>query len=298
MRSLIVYHIVGICLSLLLGSPSLASTVFKAANAPSAIGETGHLFLVEQGLLARPFYNDFYGETDKQLTGGMQLSYLSLWSKSSLESRIHWLAITPSFKERHQSEYLKEPIGRYADWIELQETYSHLFNLGGELLRLQISLGLGHIGNHGMKHLHRDIHKIIGSSLQGLDYTQQPKGLAGSMGLELGLIDNVGEIFGWRKESMFNLGFFHNKFMTELYLNQNHVFIIDPQQRLGIEMRMIRQAESMIYLDSERLAWRFEVGAGYRYAWYRPSIKYVSPFLRGDQVGQTYLDLFAFYFAF
>jgi hypothetical protein len=51
---------------------------------------------------------------------------------------------------------------------------------------------------------------------------------------------------------MLNFGMYQNKFMTELYLNQNHVFTINSTTRRALELRMVRQAESGIHL----LRWR------------------------------------------
>lgn len=285
-----------ILLQVFLTFPLFAESAYKAANAPGAIGETGSLFLIEDGIFARPFYNDVYGKTDKQLTGALQLGFLKSWRDSSLESRIHWLAITPTFKESQGTEYLKAPVGRYSDWIELQESWMKFFQLGDETLRFQVSLGVGHIGNHGAKRMHRRLHELIGSSLHGLDYDNQPAGWNWSGGLELGLIDDIRTLWGLQKESMLNVGVFQNKFMTDLYISQNHVFSFSEKAKAGLEMRLVRQAESDIYGDDDRLSWRFELAAGFRYKWYRPSIKYVSPFLRGDQMGQTYLDPLAVYF--
>ena len=46
-----------------------AQQQFRLANGPGAIGETGHLHMINQGLFVRPFYNDQAGHTDKHLSG-------------------------------------------------------------------------------------------------------------------------------------------------------------------------------------------------------------------------------------
>ncbi len=289
-----------VLLWLLLESSLLAqssvSSAFKSANSPGAVGETGSLYLLEEGFFARPFYNDVFGHTDKQLSGASQLGYLNSWRDSSLESRTHWLLITPTFKEKFGDEALVNPVGRYADWMELQESWAKLTPLGGELTRVQISIGYGHVGNHGGKQVHRSFHKMIGSSLLGLDYSDQPEGPELSGGFEFGIIDQPRMVWGAKKESMLNIGFHRNKFMTDLYLNQNHVFTLQENTRLGLEMRLIRQADSTVY-QGQHLAWRFELAFGLRYGWYRPSLKYVSNYLRNDHVGQLYFDPLAVYFA-
>ncbi len=284
-------------MSLSLSSAAWAQSSFKSANAPGAIGETGSLYLFDRGLFLRPFYNDVFGHTDKQLSGATQIGYLKSWSDSSLESRTHWLLITPSFKEKFGEKTMTNPVGRYADWMEIQETWATLIPLGGETTRFQFSLGYGEVGDHGGKQVHRNFHKLIGSPLSGLDYDNQPEGPQLSAGVEFGLIDGTREFWGMKKEALLNVGIFRNKFMTDLYINQNHIFNLSETSKLGLEMRLIRQADSQVY-KNDRLAWRFELAAGWRYHWYRPSVKYVSAFLRGDQVGQMYFDPLAVCFTF
>ncbi len=164
---------------------ALADT-FQGANAPGAIGETGSLFLIEQGVFSRPFYNDVFGDTDKQLSGATQIGYLKVWSHTSLEVRTQWRLITPTFKEKFGTNSLSIPVGRYADWMELQVSEAGLQECAGETLRWQWTIGLGEIGNHGGKQVHQEFHKLIGSTLLGLDYTDQPKGSEISLGGRLG----------------------------------------------------------------------------------------------------------------
>jgi hypothetical protein len=273
--------------------PSYAKT-FQVANAPGAIGETGSLYLIDQGLFARPFYNDVFGHTDKQLSGATQLGYLKMWSNSSFEARTQWRLITPTFKEKFGGDQLELPVGRYADWMELQLSHAGLFEWEGETLRWQWFVGFGEIGNHGGKQVHRNFHKLIGSSLLGLDYSDQPKGSDVSRGIELGLIQDPGKTWGVVHESLLNFGLSKNKFMTDLYLNQNQVFHIQDHLHLGLETRFVRQLGSDVHGEG-RLGWRFEAALGMRWHAWRPSLKYVSPYLRDDQVGQIYFDPLAFF---
>lgn len=274
------------------------SNSFLAADAKGAVGETSKLFLIEEGFFARPFYNDFYGNTDKHLTGGLNFGYTHICEKDSLESRFHWLAFTPTSYEMFGEEMLEEPVGTFADWMEIKETWAHLFEYHDEIIRVQFSLGFGHIGDHGMKQFHHDFHKFIGSPTEGLEYTDQPIGTTFSWGFEVGLIEKARTVFGLRKESMLTFGYSQNKFMWDFYVDHNEVLTWSPGIKTGLEVRMVRQTESEIFTEKQRLAWRSELALGLRFYWWRPSIKYLSPYLRGDQVGQTYLDVLSIYFKF
>lgn len=265
------------------------SSSFKSANPPGAIGESGTLFLTGQGFHANPFYNDVFGDTDKQLSGASQFGYLQHWRDSSAEIRTHWRFITPSFKEKFGRHNLEVPVGRYADWMEVQGSWAHLVTLKDFTFRIQPTLGIGEIGDHGAKKVHRRIHKVIGASLLGLDYDDQPHGPNISRGLEMGFIEMPAKYSLFLVESMLSLGYFKTRFMDDVYLNQNHVFTFSPTVKVGLEIRAIRQIHSEALYGNE-LSGRFEISTGVRFDWYRPVLKYVSPFIRDDQVGQFYLD--------
>lgn len=268
---------------------------FQSANPPGAIGECGSLYLFSQGLHANPFYNDVFGDTDKQLSGASQFGYLHHLKDSSFEIRSHWRFITPTFKEKFGQQNLDHPVGRYADWMEIQSAWAQLLKVNDFTFKIQPTIGIGQIGDHGAKQVHRRIHKIIGASLLGLEYKDQPKGINISRGLEIGFIETSSQYSLFSKESMLSLGYFKTRFMEDMYLNQNHVFQILKDLNAGLEFRMIRQIGSEAMSGSE-LSWRFEFATGLRYEWYRPTLKYVSPYIRNDQVGQFYLDLLGLYY--
>ncbi|HYX32996.1 MAG TPA: hypothetical protein VE954_07760 [Oligoflexus sp.] len=286
--------LVGLLLALCPPVPSVFGETFQAANGPGAIGETGNLYLLDQGFFGRPLYNDVFGKTDKQLTGASQLGYLKMWSDSSLEVRTHWRFITPSFKEKFNGDKLSSPVGRYADWMELQTSWAKVMTFAGTRVRWQLSMGIGDIGNHGAKQVHRQIHRWVGSTLEGLDYSDQPTGRDISLGIEGGFIPKEIKLFGENFETLANVGVFRNCFMSELYFNYNVVKTFSQDWRMAWEVRMPYQVQSDVYKESARRE-RYEMALSTRYKWYRPSIKYVSPYLIGDNVGQIYVDPVAFF---
>lgn len=117
-----------------------------------------------------------------------------------------------------------------------------------------------------------------------------------SLGAEFGIVDTARPFAGSIAESLLNFGFFNNKFMHEVYLNQNYVFKVNENFRWGLESRLVKQLSSEAYL-AEILPWRFEFASSFCYKWYRPSIKYLSPYLKGDEIGQLYFDPLAFFIA-
>ena len=269
---------------------------FKLANGPGAIGETGHLYLIGQGLFIRPFYNDIFGKTDKHLSGSTQVGWMQTWSDSSLEFRGHWRFLTPGFKSEFGDKPLDLPIGRYADWMESQFAYSFMASdLRTMPLKFQFSLGLGHVGDKGAKQIHHKIHEWVGSSLEGLEYINQPDGRYFSRGAEISTFSET-RILGYKSGTMLSLGVSYNKFMTDIYSKLNQITEISSSISLSYEIKGAFQVASGVYDNSE--PFRYEAALGLRWGFYRPSIKYVSNFLRGDRVGQIYFDPLAVYFSF
>ncbi len=254
---------------------------FKIAQPPGAIGETGNLFLIDEGLYARPLYNDIFGGTDKYLSGALQLGWMFVGEDQSLSLDYSWRFLTPDDSPGPDGKVPAVRPGRYADWMGIEASYARvLHDVFSQTIRFQYTLGMSHIGSHGAREVHRGIHEFTGSSLEGLEYSNQPKGSDVSRGLELAL-------YG-QNDLIYSLGGYANKFMHEGYFKLNHVRRTKDSLQWGSEAKFVRQFLSDAYADPRD--WRFELSTGFRWGWYRPSIKYISPFLRSDKVSQVYFD--------
>lgn len=262
---------------------------FKLAQPPGTVGETGPLYLIDEGLYARPLYNDIFGGTDKYLSGELQVGWMFVGEEQSLSLDYSWRFLTPDDSPGSDGKVPSVLPGRYADWMEIQASYASVFGrVLGRPLRFQYTLGLSHIGDHGGRSLHRSIHEATGSSLEGLEYSNQPQGSDISRGLEVAVLG--------AEDLIYSLGGFANKFMNEGYLKINHVWRRAEGWQWGSEVKLVRQFQSVAYSDPRD--WRYEISTGMRWGWYRPSIKFVSPFLKSDSVSQVYLDPLAVFFEF
>lgn len=267
------------------------------ARVHGAIGETGHLFLVPRGVHARPLYNDIFGHTDKHLSGETQLGYVATTPDLSWETTGSWRFLTPCFREDFSKDPLQNPVGRYADWLELQGAWSRVIPWSGYSLRLQGGLGYGDISDKGARSVHRMIHAKVGSTLEGLEYINQPKGAGISKNFELGLIQGWGLIPAWKMETLFNLGYSSNLMVEEIYLNFNGLLTKGRTWGIAAEANLVQHQSSRAYAG-EIEGHRWEAALGFRYKFWRPSLKFVSPFLKGDRVGQLYFDPLAFVIEF
>ncbi|MFK7826946.1 MAG: hypothetical protein AB8G05_22580 [Oligoflexales bacterium] len=166
---------------------SFGSEFERKANTRGIIGEHDPINLINDGFLFSPMTNDFIGQTDKLMTGSYRLSYLKSWSDSSFMLTGYWRSLTPVYKKKFGQSDLKIPFGRFADWAEIQGSYlkKSKSNIPYGSLNYVFTLGLGHIGDKGLKQVHTYIHKATDNSLLNLDYHNQPKGSTISVGSEV-----------------------------------------------------------------------------------------------------------------
>lgn len=265
------------------------------ADAPGAIGESGNLFLTGEGLAVRPLYNDIFGQTDKHLSGAIKAAWMfESEEQSSYLVSGHWRFITPAYQKDFSSEIEDNPSGRYADWMELQVAHARAITQSpiGLPMRYQLSLGLGHVGDKGARQVHTSIHSLVGSSVDRLYYTDQPKGFDLTHSAEIGIL-SPDSLLSFIPSVLTSIGVSKNRFMTDAYLKLNYVTDLHHRTKFGSEVKYARQIDSQV-LDDFRED-RLEASVSVRWDWYRPSIKYVSSYLYGDSVRQLYFDPLAFY---
>lgn len=271
---------------------------FRSASVQGAIGESSNLHLIPDGIYIHPLYNDVSGGTDKFLTGSIKLGMLHSFDAFSIESVMYWRLITPSFKSQFGSDPLPEPVGRYADWTELKTAVSKQTQAFGTKFRNQVTLGLSDIGDKGGKDIHRNIHWLTRNSLDHLDYTDQPEGRFVTLGFESGVEGKLCQDGLPCAYQLLSLQGESSKMMRELGIQWNMNIIVLPKWwENATEVRVIRQLQSDVY--GRIKPWRYEGAVGVRlFSVLTPTVKYVSPYLEGDDVGQTYFDLIHYNVAF
>lgn len=268
-----------------------------SANTRGSIGDVSNGFVSPDGINLDVMNNDFLGGTDKYMTGAMKLGFLhtqrsffalSPEDKSSFELTWNWRALTPTETESVGGRTLPYLEGRFADWMEIRGTYAETITTSSGLWKLQFSLGLGEIGNKGMKTLHRDIHESIGMSTAGLEYTNQPLGLTKSSDAF------VGKIFGDPiNGALIGLGYSFDPTMREVYLQATYLKTWTKDYAISGEALVARQLKSDIYIGTD--TYRFEFGTSIRVGtYYQPGLRYVSNFLAPDSRGQFYAELLRF----
>jgi len=274
--------------------PSLALADFSSASTRGTLGDISNLYLSPDGIEINIMNNDFLGGTDKYMTGGMSYGWLHSLPVGdgqdilSYELMASWDALTPGNSESVGGRPLPRTLGRFADWMSGRGSLSYTFAHGLGQTKVQLSLGLGHIGNKGMKNLHYAIHSGIGMQTSGLEYDNQPTGLTRDYDFF------VGHILGAKSNQwMIGGGLAYNKAMRDIYLRANYLRALTESYKVSFEFSVVRQMNSDIYDGISPM--RYEVATGLRiHEYYQPGFKFVSSFLRDDPRGQFYAELLRF----
>jgi hypothetical protein len=272
---------------------------FEKASIFGAIGEANHLYLIPNGIYFHPQYNDVTGDTDKLLTSSIKLGVLDGLSDGwSYESCYYWRFLTPAFSSSTKRGYLEKPIGLYADWMELKTAVAKSIYAGSWLFRPQLSFGANHIGNKGAKKVHRWVHEVTKNSVEGLEYTNQPRGYFPSIGANVSLAHEIAKQGEQSASAAILVGVETSKMIKELFVEGTTIWAVRKGWwELAFDVRVIRQVDTDVYTDLKD--YRYEGAASTAlYGVYTPMIKYVSSYLKGDNVGQTYFDFLHFNYAF
>ena len=278
------------------GLAEASSVTCERAMTRGSIGDISHHCITSDGFTIDVMNNDLFGGTDKYMTGAMKAGLQRFFPRnnrgfsSGFDIVVNWRALTPADKEKFSGRSLGMKIGRFADWMDTNGTYARSYSLSNDYsFKNQLSLGIGHVGNKGMREVQVMLHKLTNNPTEGLVYTGQRVGLVGSADYSMGLVKTAS-----RLSVSVDIGAAHNAAMTEGYASANASMAVMPFLRVGTELRLIRQFRSDFYHDDIR-TYRYESSAAICFfEYYQPSVKYVSPYLPGDNVGQFYGEILRF----
>lgn len=271
-------------------SGEASAQYLERANASGAAGETDSLWLTPPGYFVNPYYNDVSGGTDKLLTASMKVGRLWQWTESSYELILRWRFLTPAYQHAFAESRDDDPPGTYADWAEFSHTYAQILPLASHSLKVQGTVGFNHVGNKGAKKVHYWIHEQTKNQVQDLEYTGQPEGRFLNVGALAAFVIETKPFASASWQFAPGIGVDSSRFMTEAFGNLAAVAAVRPHVwELAAELKAIVQERSGVY-DSIR-PFRYEASFGTLFRdRYKPTIKYVSAYLNGDRIGQTYFD--------
>lgn len=237
--------------------------------------------------------NDYFGKTDKLISGVGSLSVMEVWKHFSTSLSVKGRFIQPILQTRSDQPMLTEKIGIYAETMEVfWDNSITLYSKDSLGLKLSLGLGYSDLGEHGLVNLYRKIHEVVGSPVQDELFGDKLKDnyRSSSYGVHLvfPLLDRVNFLIG---TSVLN--------SSPLRENSYEASLIaSPSRSFALSMKYM-------HIDQERSDWWYLARERQQFilalrlfAIWTPSLMYVSPYVKGDDYGQLYLSPISFTYPF
>lgn len=239
--------------------------------------------------------NDFYGQTDKQITEMGSLGISNIWKHYSYSFDITGRFVQPVLRTRNDRPELEEKLGIYAEWIEAKFNQSYLFYNDSGFLGLKLDLGLStnYTGNFSFTDLYENIHEALNATIDSDKYGDRLEDDFYSMSYGAGVVFNLSKyINAYVGQSISN-----SHFMYERSHNFRLIYSDSKDFALSLKYMYIEQIRSHWYeaLNNSRV--QGLLGLRVFGFWY-PSVMYVSSYIPGDKYGQWYMSPLAFSFNF
>ncbi len=277
------------------------STLAKAENSllmaksPGALGEPGHSYLFSEGVFIQGFYNDVIGETDKLLTNGARLGVITDYKENSIELAASWRFVTPSIQDKYGAEHnLENPPGVFADWMSLSATVARAFSLSEKSYVVpQISFEYGHFGDKAAKEVQQAVHKALGKDYSSYTYENQLKEHDFSASGEIAFVHYLTQSLQLKS----SLGYASNLLVDSAYIEQYLLYNYIENLKFSSSAKYLRQLDSRVGIDLKptRLEASFALII---FDIYKPSVRYVSTYIKGVETRQIMTDFLSFQIKF
>lgn len=278
----------------LLSLPSHARILgeYLRVNPHALPGDTEYNHLPLPGVMMHES-NDWYGNTDKLISGTGTLNITGIWRHLSTSVGMKGRFITPILQTRNDQDYLPEKIGVFADSMETS-WHNSITLYGKESMAFKLDFGAAYtdIGNHGLVNLYQQIHDRIGSPTKDEAFGPRLRDsfIVSTYGVSFvfPLLDTINMMIGG---SAYDSVPFHEKSVQYSFVFSNG--------------RNFAASFKFMYVFQERSEWyeltgnRRQYMGGLRlFSFWTPSFMYVSPYVEGDKFGQVYFSPISFTWPF
>ncbi len=273
---------------------NLYSSSFNRALTTGAVGESSTLYLNNQKntYFFNLMNNDFLGNTDKYLTGSMKIGFEEKRGKTDgFATTLYWRALTPNFKD--------DKNGLFADWLEWETSFSSLSLKKYGLFRNYFNIGISHLGDKKIDNVQRFIHNKLGLNISNINYTGQPQKFDFISLFEVGsgLILKPVNIYNTNLETMISISGRYAKDISYIAATSNFLLTFNRFFAMALEIKLSSQLASKLHYNFTST--REEFGLGFRiYKYYRPTFRYISPYQKGDNIRQIYIDAINFTYSY
>lgn len=236
-------------------------------------------------------FNDYFGETDKLISGGGKLQFLEIHRYLSASLGLKGRFIQPILETRNDQPSLVEKIGVYAETMETNLNLAYTFyGRSRKSVGLKLTLGLAYTdaGDHGLVNVYRKIHEIIDSPINddkfGTKLDENFRSMSYGAEFIFPIVTGINILFG---TSVLNSKMFYE-------YSYDLTFLLVYSKNFASSLKFS-------YVDQKRSSWwnlrdhRRQIITGLRiFEHWTPSLMYVSPYVVGDDYGQLYLSPISF----
>jgi hypothetical protein len=279
---------------LLLFSPDLYARILgeSIAVSPHALpGDSDATSLALPGLQFHEF-NDYFGKTDKLITGGAKANLLWVTRHFSAKLSFKGAYIQPILQTRNDQLPLDKIIGIHGEELNtsLFLSYTHYKNLRSNSPAIKFTVGGGYVdlGNHGLINLYRQIHNAVGSPIQDDKFGPKIHGSFRYFSSGIHFILPLAKFLNFQTgvSSYNSQAFYEYAYEAGIIFSANKSFAFSAKYQ---------------FIDQKRSMWwdlrdnRHQFIAGLRlFEYWTPSVMLVSRYVKGDQMGQLYLSPLSF----
>lgn len=238
--------------------------------------------------------NDYFGETDKMISGTGSLSAMEIWKHYSSSISLKGRFFQPILQTRNDQSNLQNKIGVYAETMEMYWNNSIiLHDKKGPGLKVNFGTGYTDAGNHGLVNIYRKIHEVVDSPIKDSKFGEKLninfRSTNYGVDLILPLHKRINFLVGG---AVFNSKpFRENALEASLLCN-----LLGKDYALSLKYMYINQLRSEWWRPESH---RQQVILAFRlFTIWTPSLMYVSPYIKGDRFSQYYLSPISFTYPF
>lgn len=230
--------------------------------------------------------NDYFGETDKMISGTGSLSAMGIWRHYSTSISLKGRFFQPILQTRNDQIYLQDSLGVYAETMEMYWNNSFiLYGRKGPGLKINFGAGYTDAGDHGLVNVYRKIHEVVASPVNDAKFGNKLKTNFLSTNYGLSLILPLHK----RINLLIGGAVYNSKPFKENALETSFIYnLLGRGYAVSLKYMYINQLKSEWWVPSSH---RQQVILAFRlFSLWTPSLMYVSPYVKKDRFAQFYFS--------
>lgn len=275
-------------LFILIFSPAVFSEIlgeYTRVNPYSLPGDSENNHLSLPGLRIHEA-NDYWGQTDKYVSGVGSLALTGVWRHYSTSLTYKGRFLQPALETRNDQPEISPPLGVYAEWAEVMWNQSvTIYSRTSWALKLDGGIGYNDLGDHGFVNVYRKIHEVVASPIKDDKFGKKLKDNFLSTSIGAFIIIPLSKSF----QLMAGHSAYNSKVFVEHALETSVVLSVSKNFAMSAKYMSIKQTRSEFY-EGLRNHRQQAILALRLFGFWTPSLMYVGPIFKSDKYPQWYLS--------